>query len=186
MAKDVKVQLKQYNGTDYDNLYPKTLAEQVVTTDDKQFISKADKTKIDGALQKSGGTMTGTLTLAADPTADLEAATKGYVDGKIDDLVGGAPEALDTLKELADALGNDADVAATLTNELAKKLDKTEVSATAAAGKVPQLDAAGKIPVEMLPDGVSTSGEAVQIVVSATQPGADELRNGDFWYEIIA
>lgn len=185
MAKDVKVQLKQYNGTDYDSLFPKTKAEQVITTDAQQFISKSDKDKIGSALQTSGGTMTGALTLAADPAANLEAATKQYVDGKITDLVGGAPEALDTLKELADALGNDADVAATLTNEIAKKLDKTEVSATAVANKVPQLDADGKLPAEMLPDGLS--GESgTKIVVSATQPEADALKAGDFWYEIIA
>lgn len=186
MAKDVKVQLRQFNGTDYDKLFPKTTAEQVATSDAQQFVNKDEKTKIEGALQKSGGTLTGALTLAADPTAALEAATKRYVDGKIDGLVGGAPEALDTLKELADALGNDTDVAATLTNELAKKLDKTEVSTTAAANKIPQLGADGKLPEEMLPDGVSMSSDAVGIVVSATQPEAGKQKTGDFWYEIIA
>ena len=35
---------------------------------------------IDAVLPKSGGTMTGALTLAADPANDLEAATKQYVD----------------------------------------------------------------------------------------------------------
>lgn len=186
MAKEVKVQLRQFNGTDYDSLYPKTTAEQVVTTDAQQFVNKDEKTKIGGALQTSGGTMTGTLTLAADPAANLEAATKQYVDGKIDGLVGGAPEALDTLKELADALGNDADVAATLTNELAKKLDKADVSTTAAANKIPQLDADGKLPTAMLPDGVSMSSEAVGIIVSATKPEEGAQKTGDFWYEIIA
>lgn len=185
MAKDVKIQLRQFNGTDYDSLFPKTTAEQVVTSDAQQFVSKDDKTKIEDALAKSGGTMTGMLTLAADPTANLEAATKGYVDGKIDDLVGGAPDALDTLKELADALGNDADMAASLTKELAKKLDKTEVSATAAANKIPQLGADGKLPAEMLPEGLF--GEAgAKIVVSTTQPEAGTQKTGDFWYEIIA
>lgn len=185
MAKDIKVQLRQFNGTDYDSLLPKTTAEQVVTSDAQQFVSKDDKGKIEGALPKSGGTMTGTLTLAADPTAALEAATKGYVDGKIDGLVGGAPDALDTLKELADALGNEADMATKLTNELAKKFDKTEVTATAAANKVPQLDAQGKLPAEMLPEGLS--GETgTKIVVSATQPEAGTQKTGDFWYEIIA
>lgn len=33
-------------------------------------------------LQLSGGTMTGALTLAGDPTGDLQAATKRYVDSK--------------------------------------------------------------------------------------------------------
>ena len=35
------------------------------------------------ALPKSGGTMTGALTLSGNPTADLQAATKGYVDAQI-------------------------------------------------------------------------------------------------------
>jgi hypothetical protein len=38
------------------------------------------KTTADGALQRSGGTMTGAITLAADPTNALHAATKQYVD----------------------------------------------------------------------------------------------------------
>lgn len=43
---------------------------------------------------------------------------KLYTDQKVSDLVGGAPDALDTLKELADALGNDANVAANVTKKI--------------------------------------------------------------------
>jgi len=46
----------------------------------------AVKTAIDGKLSLSGGTMTGALILDADPTANLGAATKQYVDGKISAL----------------------------------------------------------------------------------------------------
>lgn len=35
---------------------------------------------VDTKLSRSGGVMTGTLTLAADPSAERDAATKGYVD----------------------------------------------------------------------------------------------------------
>ena len=35
---------------------------------------------VNAKLNRSGGTMTGTLTLAADPSSDRDAATKGYVD----------------------------------------------------------------------------------------------------------
>lgn len=39
-----------------------------------------------GKLDLSGGTMTGTLTLSADPTNDLDAATKQYVDNSTPDV----------------------------------------------------------------------------------------------------
>ena len=53
-------------------------------------------------------------------------ATEAYVQQQLKALIGGAPEALDTLKELAAALGDNADFASTITQELAKKVDKAE------------------------------------------------------------
>ena len=53
-------------------------------------------------------------------------ATETYVQGQIEALIGGAPEALDTLKELSAALGDDADFASTMTQQLAGKVDKVE------------------------------------------------------------
>jgi hypothetical protein len=44
---------------------------------------------------------------------------KGYVDGQISTIIGGAPGALDTLNELANALGNNASFSTTITNSLA-------------------------------------------------------------------
>ena len=41
---------------------------------------------------------------------------KGYVDGQITNLVGGSPATLDTLNEIAAALGNDANLSVTLTS----------------------------------------------------------------------
>lgn len=51
-------------------------------------------------------------------------ATTDYVDSKVAELVDTAPEVLDTLNELAAALGDDADYAATVTTQLANKVDK--------------------------------------------------------------
>ena len=53
-------------------------------------------------------------------------ATEAYVQQQLEALIGGAPEALDTLKELAAALGDDANFASTMVQELAKKVDKVE------------------------------------------------------------
>lgn len=60
-----------------------------------------------------------------------ESFTQEEVIQKINDLVGAlinnSPEALNTLKELADALGDDANFATTITNLLANKVDKDGV-----------------------------------------------------------
>ena len=57
--------------------------------------------------------------------ADGKYATPALVDSKVAALVNSAPAALDTLKELADALGNDANFSTTITSKLGEKVDKT-------------------------------------------------------------
>lgn len=75
-------------------------------------------TTANAALPKAGGTMTGALTLAADPTSNLHAATKQYVDTKTASLVDSAPETLNTLNELAAALGDDPNFATTVASQI--------------------------------------------------------------------
>jgi prefoldin subunit 5 len=50
--------------------------------------------------------------------ASTLSSAQSYADGKIADLVNSAPEVLDTLKELADALGGDANFAATVAGQI--------------------------------------------------------------------
>lgn len=56
----------------------------------------------------------GAFTENSDLKVPTQRAVKTYVDSEISDLIAGAPSALDTLKELADALNNDAELATTL------------------------------------------------------------------------
>jgi len=63
-----------------------------------------------------------TITNLTSPTNSGDAATKGYVDTAISNLVDGAPAALDTLNELAAALNDDASFSTTVTNSIAAKL----------------------------------------------------------------
>ena len=49
---------------------------------------------------------------------------KSYIDTKISDLVNSAPNTLDTLKELSDALGSDPNFATTVSTQLGNKVDK--------------------------------------------------------------
>ena len=53
----------------------------------------------------------------------LESA-KAYVDKAIAELVDGSPAALDTLKELSAALGNDPNFATTVATQIGRKVDK--------------------------------------------------------------
>ncbi|MNJ90446.1 hypothetical protein D3C87_80430 [compost metagenome] len=50
--------------------------------------------------------------------------TKTETDAKIQSVIGAAPAALDTLKEIGDALNNDPNFAATITTQLSNKVDK--------------------------------------------------------------
>lgn len=60
----------------------------------------------------------------ADRYTKSQVFTKEEVLQKIEDLIGTAPDTLDTFKEIADALGNDPNFAATIMNLLAGKVDK--------------------------------------------------------------
>ena len=53
--------------------------------------------------------------------------TQAEVEALIADVVDSAPAALDTLKELADALGDDANFASTMTTALASKLNTADL-----------------------------------------------------------
>jgi hypothetical protein len=66
----------------------------------------------------------------ATPTAEADAATKDYVDSSISNLVDGAPALLDTLNELAAALGDDENFAATVATDIGTKVSKAGDSMT--------------------------------------------------------
>ena len=53
-------------------------------------------------------------------------ATETYVNDKVAGIVNSAPETLDTLQELATALGNDANFATTVSTQIGKKVDKAD------------------------------------------------------------
>ncbi len=70
--------------------------------------------------------LTGTPTAptATAGASSTQIATTAFVAAAITAVINGAPGALDTLNELAVALGNDGDFATTITNGLAEKLAK--------------------------------------------------------------
>uniref|UniRef100_UPI001558732A phage tail protein n=1 Tax=Cronobacter sakazakii TaxID=28141 RepID=UPI001558732A len=78
-------------------------------------------------LASPGLTGTPTAPTAAQTANNTQIATTAFVKAALAGLVGSSPAALDTLNELAAALGNDPNFATTMTNALAGKqpLDST-------------------------------------------------------------
>jgi hypothetical protein len=81
---------------------------------------------LDGKAPLASPSLTGTplAPTAAAATNTTQIATTAFVQAAITALVDGAPGAIDTLNELAAALGDDPNFATTVTNDLAGKLVK--------------------------------------------------------------
>lgn len=76
----------------------------LATTSKEGLMSSSDKSKLNSSYTSS--------------------QVDSVISTAINDLINGAPGALDTLNELSQALGDDPNFAATITNELANKVDK--------------------------------------------------------------
>lgn len=83
MATNKNITMKQFNGVDYDTLYPKTIASQI---DD--VYSKSETSNL--FLPKAGGSMGGILDMNGNkitnlpsPSTPSEPATKEYVDNSL-------------------------------------------------------------------------------------------------------
>lgn len=130
------------------------LVQRVIDASGVSFYRLATKTTVDATtytfgdwksidtryLKLTGGTVTGEtifsgkLTASGEtsvPTPSIENNSKTianteFVHGVVSDLVNGAPDALDTLQELATALGNDPNFSTTILNKIGEKESKTD------------------------------------------------------------
>ena len=93
------------------------------TADSAKPVSTAAQTALDLKAPLASPALTGTPTAptAAAGTNTTQVATTAFVGTAVSNLVASAPAALDTLNELATALGNDASFSTTITNALAAK-----------------------------------------------------------------
>jgi len=92
-------------------------------------------------------------------TPDLSVyATETYVNTEVANLVGSAPETLDTLNELAQALDSDPNFATTITNQLSLKADSSSLATVATTGSYNDLSDTPTV------TGVST-GKAIAMAI---------------------
>jgi phage-related tail fiber protein len=146
-----------------------TYATKATTLSGYAITDAYTKTEVDTALSGKQASLGFTPYNATNPAGYQTASD---VSTSVQALIGAAPAALDTLAELAAALGNDANYSASITTSLSNKADKTttytktEVD-TALSGKQASL---GFIPYNATnPTGYITSAEApVQSVNGST------------------
>lgn len=111
-----------------------TLQTDVQTLTQKQISDQTATVGIIATIQHSLATQEQNITtIQSDITGlkdkvkdyeDKSFATEEYVNAQVAGLIDSAPEALDTLQELASALGNDKDFANTVTTAIGNKADK--------------------------------------------------------------
>ena len=109
-------------------IHPTSHPASMITQDaNYRFVSDTEKSKWD-AKETTTGAQTKANT--------AEANAKAYADQKVAALVGSASSSLDTLQELAAALGNDANFSTTVLNKIGEKANTADVN-TALEGKAP-------------------------------------------------
>ena len=98
------------------------------TYDDEEVMDAiATSLTAGNGITKTYDDVLNTITLAVDTSV---MADKTYVNTAISNLVDAAPGLLDTLNEIAAAIGDDANFATTITSALATKLDITTAAST--------------------------------------------------------
>jgi hypothetical protein len=120
---------------------------------------------IPGGGGATWGLIAGTLGDQADLQAALDLkASITYVDSAIALLVDSSPAALDTLNELAAALGDDANFAATMTTALAGKANLTGAAFTGLVTATGLVDAGG---VRATGTSAAVAGQGIELNLSA-------------------
>lgn len=176
--------IRQKIGEDIVVMYPETVASQVLVG------TGAEQTTLDAKLSTMDG-----ATQTAISTANA------YTDGKIADLINGAPAALQTLDALAEALGDDANFATTITTALAGKAasdhnhdtvylaltggtvtGQISTPTTTTYATLDNANLVNKGQAETRLSDFALTSSLRQSFVSATQPAT--LNEGDLWFEV--
>jgi hypothetical protein len=128
--------------------------------------------------------------LKASNSSDTDKLTTvGIVADMFAELVNGAPAALDTLQELAQALNNDSDFASTVTNLIGTKADKTYVDDIAASlndiTATPLIEITWQELKDKRDSGLLTPGQQYRITDYMTTTTQANTRSAGHQFDII-
>lgn len=104
------------------------VTQEGTPTDNKDLVNKkyVDDVKASIVVPTKTSELTNDSNFLTEHQSLTGLATETYVNDKVAGIVNSAPETLDTLQELATALGNDANFATTVSTQIGKKVDKAD------------------------------------------------------------
>ena len=113
-----------YIGTNVDCAAGIDVTGNISCTGTIDGVDIAARDTLFGGLTSSSGVLTNGVTATTQSAGDnsTKVATTAYTDTAISNLVDSSPSALNTLNELAAALGDDANFSTTVTNSIATKM----------------------------------------------------------------
>jgi len=150
--------------------------------DQNELDSDAAESALSGRLDVLEADPTTATAVASGDAAPLAAANL-YTDGEITTLIDGAPGILDTLKELSDSLGGDADFVTTINASIAavqSDVDQNELDSDAAEAALSgRLDALELDPTtQTYVDGINTALDGRLDTLEADPTTQTALTNG--------
>ena len=163
---------------------------------------EALNTSLTGSINSTGSSLYNLITgvsglLSEGATNDLSGVSgvlnskinsvSGYVNDQISGLINNAPAALDTLKELSDALSGDADFAGTLVNSLGAISGRiTDVSASLQSGIDTKVSSSTQKQFKVaLPIGIDATGISFPGVNFTSAPSVQVTLEGDVVYQSV-
>lgn len=104
------------------------VTQEGTPTDNKDLVNKkyVDDVKASIVVPTKTSELTNDSNFLTEHQSLTGLATETYVNDKVAGIVNSAPETLDTLQELATALGNDTNFATTVSTQIGKKVDKAD------------------------------------------------------------
>ncbi len=122
------------------NLHDRLETLKQETSDRADELAEAIDTKTEATLRNAkeytDAREVAIQTAVDDKDATMLRTAKDYADTIVSALIDGSPELMNTLKELAAALGNDPNFATTVTNLIAQKLDAVDYTAADVLAKL--------------------------------------------------
>ena len=132
-----------------------------------------------GGLTSSSGVLTNGVTATTQSASDnsTKVATTAYTDTAISNLVDSSPSTLNTLNELAAALGDDANFSTTVTNSIATKLPLAGGTLTGSLGVTGDITCTS----DLILDSTNTDYPRITLHSNATGIRKYAIINGQGW-----